>query len=131
MPQSSNESNQNIQAENHFLSQIKDITAFYKNQLMGVRKSITKNQITDIPRHQSSTNKEQPISNQIPLNAYMNQHNNQHCQLNCHQEFPTLSSTSNQTSYQPQNTQPQQQYSPHQIPLITIPSNQNIRPVLY
>ena len=80
LPQSSNKSNQNMQVENHFLSQMKDITAFYKNQLMEVAKSITKNQITDIARHQCLTN-----SNQIPLNAYMNQHNNQHYQLNCHQ----------------------------------------------
>ena len=60
---------------------MKDITAFYKNQLIEVTKSITKNQITDIPRHQRSTNMEQPINNAYmyqPLNVCMNQHKNQH-----------------------------------------------------
>ena len=100
---------------------------------MEVTKSITKNQITDIPKRQRLTNVEQPINNAYinqPLNAYMNQHNNQHYQLNCHQQFPTLSTTNNQTSCQPQHTQSQQQYNPPQNPLITIPSFQNIRPVL-
>ena len=109
---------------------MKDIAAFYRNQFMEVTKWITKNQITDIPR-QSSTNIEQTINNQIPLDEYMNQHNNQHYQLDCHQQFPTLSSTNNETSYQPQHTQLQQQCNPHQSPLITIPLNQNIQPVLY
>ena len=134
MPQSLNESNQNIQPENHFLSQTNDITAYYKNQLMEVTKLITNTQITDIPRHQRSTNMEQPINNAYmnqPLNAYMNQHNSQHYQLNCHQQFPTLPTTNNQASYQPQYTQPQQQYNSPQNPLITIPSYQNIQPVLY
>ena len=63
LPQRLDESNQNMQPENHFLSQMKDITAYYKNQLMEVTKSITNNQITDIPRHQRSTNMEQPINN--------------------------------------------------------------------
>ena len=76
---------------------------------MEVTKSITKNQITDIPKNQSSTNMEQAISNQKAFNTYMNQHNNQYYQLNCHQQFPTLPSTNNQTSYQPQHTQPQRQ----------------------
>ena len=134
LPQRLDESNQDIQPENHFLSQMKDITAYNKNQLMEVTKSITNNQITDFPRHQRSTNMEQPINNGYmnqPLNAYMNQHDNQHYQLNCHQQFPTLLTTNNQTSYQPQHTQPQQQYNSPQNPLITIPSYQNIQPVLY
>ena len=134
LPRSLNESNQNIQPEKYFLSQMKDIAAFYKNRLMEVKKSTTKNQITDIPRHQRSANMEQPHNNAYmnqPLNAYMNQNNNQHCQLNCHQQFPTLPTTNNQTSYQPQHTQPQQQCNPPQNPLITIPSYQNIRAVLY
>ena len=71
MPKSLNESNQNMQVENHFISQMKDITAFNKNQLMEVAKSTAKNQITDIPKPQSSNNIEQPISNQIPLHAYI------------------------------------------------------------
>ena len=96
---------------------MKDITAFYKNQLIEVTKSITKNQITDIPRHQRSTNMEQPINNAYmnqPLNVCMNQHKNQHYQLNCHQQSPTLPTTNNQRSYQSQQTQPQQQYNPPQ-----------------
>ena len=129
--QSSNECNENIQAEKHFLSQMKDIIALYKNQLMEVKESITKNQITDIPRYQSSVNKEQPVSNQINLNLHMSQHNNHHYQLNCHQQFPASSSKNNQSSFQPQHTQLQQQYNPHHSPLITIPSNQNIHPALY
>ena len=129
--QSSNECNENIQAEKHFLSQMKDIIALYKNQLMEVKESITKNQITNIPRYLSSINIEQPISNQIHLNLHMSQHNNHHYQLNCHQQFPASSSKNNQSSFQPQHTHLQQQHNPCQSPLITIPTNQKTQPVLY
>ena len=113
---------------------MKDITVFYKNQLMEVTKSITKTQITYIPRHQRSTNMEQPINNAYinqPLTAYMNQHNNQHYQSNSHWQFPTLPTTNNQTYYQPQHTQSQQQYNPPQNPLTTITSYQSIQTVQY
>ena len=43
LPKSLNEGKQTKQAENHFLKQMKDITAFYKMQLMEVTKLITKN----------------------------------------------------------------------------------------
>ena len=85
LPQRLNESNRNMQPENNFLSQMRDITVFYKNQLMEVTKSIARNQILDIPRHQRSTNMEQPHNNAYmnqPLIAYMNQQNNQHYHLN-------------------------------------------------
>ena len=131
MCQSSNEHNENIQAERHFLLQMKDIIALYKNQLMEVKESITKNQITNIPRYLSSINIEQPISNQIHLNLHMSQHNNHHYQLNCHQQFPASSSKNNQSSFQPQHTHLQQQHNPRQSPLITIPTNQKTQPVLY
>ena len=109
-----------------FLSQMEDITAFYKNQLMEVTQSIAKNQIKDIPRRQSSTNTEQPISNQIPLNRHMNQRKNQNYLLNYYQQFPTLSSTSNQTSYTTHSTSVTIQTESIQNPLITITSNQNV-----